>query len=176
MTQRTYDELIALYPDNTTGLISPQDLRDLVDSVRAPHGRVHMSTPAATTIGTPGTFVKVAGTFALDSHFHLTTPDTTGRVTYNGTSPRHCHVVCSLSMTCAGNNQDIAIRLAVNGNTDPATQARRKIGTGTDIGSTAIHGDALLNANDYIEVYVTNLTSTASITVQDCYLFVIGML
>ena len=176
MTQRTYDELIALYPDNTTGLISPQDLRDLVDSVRAPHGRVHLVTPAATTIGTPGTFVKAAGTFGIDSHFHMTTPDSTGRITYNGTSPRHCHIVCSLSMTCSGNNQDVAFRIAVNGVTDATTQARRKIGTGADIGSTAIHGDELLNQNDYIELYVTNLTSTASITVEDCYLFVIGHL
>src|SRR5687767_10008497 len=29
-TARTYAELLALYPDNTTGMISPEDLRDLL--------------------------------------------------------------------------------------------------------------------------------------------------
>ena len=33
MTVRNYTDMIALLPDNTTGLISAQDLRDLVDSI-----------------------------------------------------------------------------------------------------------------------------------------------
>lgn len=175
MTQRTYSELIAQFPDNTTGLITPADMRDFIDSVRSPHGQVHLTAPVETSITQIGTYVKVNGTFGLDAHNHLTTPDTTGRITYTGTSARHFHLVSSISMTCAANNQIVSFRIAVNGVTDAATQLRRKIGTGTDIGSTALHGDEVLSQNDYVELYVANLTSTANITIEDCYLFAVGM-
>lgn len=176
MTQRTYAELTTLFADNTTGDISPQDLRDFLDSVRSPHGQVHLTAPVETSITQIGTYVKVSGTFGLDAHNHLTTPDTTGRITYTGTSQRHFHLVSSVSMTCAANNQTVSFRIAVNGTTDPSTQLRRRIGTGTDIGSTALHGDEVLTTNDYVELYVANLTSTANITIQDCYFFMVGML
>lgn len=175
MTQRTYSELITQFPDNTTGLITPADMRDFIDSVEVPHGRVSLATPVETDITQIGLYTKVNGIFVAGPYSHLTTPDTTGRITYIGPSQRHFHLVTSVSMTCAGNNQTVSFRMAVNGTTDASTQLRRRIGTGTDIGSTALHGDELLTTNDYVELYVANLTSTANITIQDCYFFMVGM-
>lgn len=175
MTQRSYSELIALLPDNTSGLISPSDMRDVVDSVRQPHAGLYESTPVNTTIAVPGTYYKAAGTFIAQPHSNLMTADTTGRITYNGISDRHFHIVCSISMTCASNNQDLAFRIAKNGVTDESSEGDRKVGTGSDVGAIAIHADLQLATNDYIELFVTNKTSTALVTLTNMYLFIVGM-
>lgn len=175
MTQRSYAELIALYADNTTGDISPQDLRDFVDSVRAPHASLSISASAETTINVIDQYEKVAGTTVAGAHSHLMTANTAGRITYNGTSDRHFHMVASIAMTSAANNQTIAFRLAKNGTTLADTMIERRVGTGTDIGALAIHGDTVLSTNDYIELYVTNETSTANVTINDLYMFAMGV-
>lgn len=175
MAQRTPAELLLLYADNTTGEISPQDLRDFVDSVEAPHGRVHMTTPAPTTITTPGTFVKAQGTWGVSGMTHAVTPTTTGRMTYTGTKQRHFHIVCNAAIRCASDNQVIGIGAGIGGIVDPDSIMRQTIGTGTDYHTMVIHADEHLDINDYIEVFVTNYTSTAAVTVEDCYFFIMGM-
>jgi hypothetical protein len=175
MTQRSYSEVIAQFPDNGTGEISPQDLRDFVDSVRAPHASFSLGAVAETPITVIDQYEKVVDTSVAGAHSHLMTADTACRITYNGTSPRHVHIVASIAMTAASNNQTIAFRIAVNGTTLPESMIERRVGTGSDIGAVAIHADALLNENDYIELYVANETSTANVTVNDLYMFVMGM-
>lgn len=174
MTQRSYSEIIALFPDNLAGLISEQDLRDFVDSVYPPYGSLSMGTPAETTISGIGDFVKAAGTTVVGNSNNMT-PDTSGRITYDGASDRHFHIVCSISMTCASNLQTLAFRIAKNGTTIAASQLRRRVNTGTDIGSTAVHADVMLSTGDYLELYVANNSSTANLTIEDLYLFCMGM-
>ena len=174
MTQRSYAEILALFPNNTSGDISEQDLRDYVDSVKPPFGSVSIDTPAATTIVTPGDFVKAAGSTIVGDSY-LMTPDASGRITYNGASDRHFHIVASVSMTCAGVNQLLGFRIAKNGTTIAASQLRRQVGTGADIGSTALHADVTLSQNDYLELFLTNYTSTNQVTVEDFYFYCMGM-
>lgn len=176
MTQRTYSELTALLADNNTGDISPQDLRDFLESSLAPHGSLYMASPVETVINTQGVYEKVNGVTAATADSYLITADTAGRLTYTGASPRHFHLVASVSMTCESNNQILSFRMALNGVTMPESQLRRKVGTGTDIGSTALHADAMLSQGDYLELYVANNTSAANVTIQDLYMFAMGMM
>jgi hypothetical protein len=86
-TQRTLSELQALLADNTTGNISPQDLRDfLVSALLKDCGYVYgaMTTPTPTTVTTAGTFVPMLGAFTNDpftgfifdtDHIEFTGPD-----------------------------------------------------------------------------------------------------
>ena len=174
-TQRSAAELITALADNITGAITPEDMRDIVESLKTPHGGLYETVGTPTAIAVPGTYYKVNGTFALLPHNHLVTPDTTGRLTYTGVSDRHFHVVVSCSMTCASNNQTLGFELAHNGVPMPASQLKRRVGTGTDIGAVALHGDALLSSNDYIEIFLTNETSTAEVTMTNMYLYMMGM-
>lgn len=176
MTQRTYSELVALFPDNTSGAISPQDIRDFLESVRTVHGSLNLVTPAATTINVAGTYELINGVMVSGTHNALMTADASGRLTYNGASERHFHIVASISMTSQNNNQTVGFRIARNGVSDPVTQIRRRVGTGSDVGAVAIHGDEVLSNGDYIEVFATNYTSTGSLTVEDFYFFAMGML
>lgn len=62
-TNRTLAAILALLADNTTGDISPQDLRDSIISVFANYALIGVAGGATgqTTNATPGTFDKVTG-------------------------------------------------------------------------------------------------------------------
>ena len=174
-TQRTKAQLIALYPDNTTRLISPQDLRDLVESVACSNASMYVTAPAATVIATPGTFVKAAGTTTLVNQHRGTMP-ANNRLQYTGVAAVHAHIVCNLSVMCATNNQVVSFALFKNGVVVPHSIMDHFIGTGADIKIMTIHADVDLVTNDYIELWTTNRTSTGSVTVQLGYMFFLGMI
>jgi len=44
------------------------------------------------------------------------------------------------------------------------------------VGLVAVHTDVMLATNDYIELWVTNETDTNAVTVQDAYVFAMGMI
>lgn len=178
MTRRTKAELDVLFANNSTGDISPQDLRDLVDSLTPGHGSIMLVTPLPTTIPGAGQYVKANGTTQLSTqtmHRDFTMP-MNNRLMWSGITSVHCHVVSSLSMSSGGNNVDIGVKLTKNGVEIDHSNLRRKISTGADIGSTAIHGDFQMNPGDYVELYVANLTNTSTITLEEFYLFIVTML
>lgn len=169
-TIRTLAALKALLPDNTTGLISPQDLRDMLVSLVPGHGSIYISTPAATTIAQAGTFVKAAGITTavhLDATFDM---PASNRLRYVGAIPVHATVSATISFTSGGNNQDLAFQVHKNGNPVIGSHISLKIGTGTDERSTALHVDADLVQNDYLEVWIANDTGTADVTLTHLYL------
>ena len=50
------------------------------------------------------------------------------------------------------------------------------MGTGSDLGAASLHADATLSSGDYLELKCTNDTSASTITVQNLYLYVMGMI
>ena len=176
-TQRTPAELLALYPDNTDGAISPQDLRDFVESMKAPHGKVSMAgNTTNTVISTIGVFVPVAGVFTAGGSPGRFTEGTNGRLTYTGVSERHMHIVSTLSLAAvAGTNQQLALEISKNGTSLADSKASNLFKTAGDELSMVCHGDIIMTTNDYIEISVANMTSTNDILVHDAYLFTMGM-
>jgi hypothetical protein len=141
-------------------------------------GALYVTTPAATTITVQGTYYKAAGTTATTNLIKWDANSTNNRLRYTGTRTVHAHIAATISMTAGNNNQILGFRVVRNG--DPAatdavaSSAIRKIATGADIGSTALHADFMMNTNDYIEVWVTNQTSTATVTLENLYFFVLA--
>lgn len=177
MTVRTLAQLESVLADNTSGDISPDDVRSIPQSIKQPHGSIYMVTPAATSIVTPGTYYKAAGTTAASdgTSAYEFTLGTNNRLTYTGATTKHAHLVCSLSMTCASNNQILGFAIARDGVVLQHSLLRRKVGTGADVGAVALHADCALAPNDYLELFVTNDTSTAAVTVTKMYLFAVAM-
>lgn len=174
-TVRTVAQLQALLADNTTGDISPQDLRDFLVSVQPPYGSISRLVAAATTINTPGTYEKMAGTTLLGNADRFDMP-VDGRLRYTGLVRKHMHIAVTTSFTAGGNNVTVGLKVAKNGVVLDDSVARRRVGTGTDIGSTALHADVFMDQNDYLEIYVTNETNTNTVTIEELYLFALGML
>lgn len=178
-TRRSLTALQALLADNNTGAISPQDVRDLLVSAAPPYGSIYLSSSSETSIGGIGTWTKAAGTTTSTNLKEFTMP-ASNRLTYTGTPDVHVHVAVSVSMTSASNNQTVGLRIGKNGSaagTDAvASEVRRFVSTGADIGSTAIHFDTMMSTNDYLELFVANHTSTGNLTIGYMYFFALGML
>lgn len=174
-TQRSITDLYTRHPDNTSQDVSNEDVRDIVETLRAGHAEYATDVPAATVIAVAGTFVKVAGTTLLTPFAHNWTMPVDNRLLYGGTARRVTHLACTISFTSVGNNQEIRFRIAKNGVTIPRSEVQRFVGTGADVASTALHNfnDAL--ATDFFELWVANVTSTSNITVTNMNLFIMDM-
>ena len=176
-TPRSLSQLLtSLFVDSQpAGSITPQDMRDLIVSLRAPFGGLYISAPAATTIATPGTMVKAAGTSLATSLREMTMPEN-NRLTYTGVPDRHFHIVASASMTGMGTNDNISVAIAKNDTVLDHSKLTRFVGTGSDQGSVAGHADAILATNDYLEIFLTNEDAAANVTLEQGYLFAMGMI
>lgn len=90
-----------------------------------------------------------------------------GRLTYIASNDVMVHVACTISMTSgAQNNQVTHWRLGKNGTSDEMSEVQRKIGTGTDVGSTALHLVQMLSKGDYVSLFVRNATGTNDIVLE----------
>jgi len=176
-TERSLNDLLTnLFQDSQpAGSITPGDARDLIVSLSPPYGGFSITAQAATTISTPGTMVKAAGTTALTNARNFTMPSD-NRLTYTGVPDRHIHIALSVSFTTSGTNEDISIAIAKTGVVLTHSKLTRFLATGMDHGATASHGDVILSTNDYLEIFVTNEDSTSDVTIQQGYMFAIGMI
>ena len=175
-TQRTKAELDTLLADNTTRAITPSVIRDFLESVACTSGSLYVTTPTATTIITPGTFVKAAGTTTIVSGAHRVDMPSNNRLRYTGVPTVHIHLVANLSVSCASDNQLLSFDIYKNGVNVDHSQMEHKIGTGADVQIMAIHADMDMATNDYVELWTTNQTSTGAVTVSRGYLYFMGML
>lgn len=177
MAKRTSTDILTnLFQTGQNKGIGSDDLRDLTDSMLMPFGRAHMSSNASeTTINTIDTFEIIAGTFVNGSIEDMTFSATGGRLTYTGTPTRHFHIVSNLDMTAASNNQTISFAWFLNGTTELPVAINQRVGTGSDVRTLSVHSDSMLDTNDFVELKVTNRTSTANVTVSNAYFFVMGM-
>lgn len=174
-TARSAADLLTLLADNTSGAISPQDMRDVVTSLRVPQGSLGFEGNAIpTTINTVNVYELVGGTFIAGGVPWGMTESVAGRLTYTGAPDCHLHIVSNLDFICASNNQIVRFKWHLNG-VPISRRVRRKVGTGADVGALSIHADAVLSTGDYIELMVANETSTADVTVEDIYNFSVGM-
>lgn len=175
-TQRTKSAALALITDNTTGDISYQDLRDLATTWAPGHAEIYVSSASATTVTTAATWYEATdGTFTLSSHNVNWAETANGRLYYTGTATRVCHVAMSYSVTSASNNQVVWLGVGLDGTILTPSIVKRKIGTGTDIGTGAAHAFTAINNGSYLAPMIYNSTSTANVTLDTCNLFVMDM-
>ncbi len=174
-TQRTLAALRTLLADNTTNQISAQDLRDMMETLRAGHGEISITSTAETTITSQDTFVDVAGTFSLSDDAYHFDMNTNGQLRYTGPTNRVLHIAITASFTSASNNRIIRVAAGKNGTEIAPSEAKRFIATGADLGSTAVHSLLHVSTNDYITLMVANGTATSNFTMQTVSLFAMAM-
>jgi len=99
-----------------------------------------------------------------------------GRLTYTGKTLMHIHAACTISFTCGSNNQTVYFRIGRNGATDSASEVQYRIGTGSDVGSTAMHLVTSMQQGDYLSLFVRNGTGANDVTMQVANLQAVAML
>ena len=170
-TQRTLAALDVLLADNTTGDIGAGDIRDLVETLRAGHGEIAITSVLETVINTIDVYEPVNGTYTLSGNAHNWDMNTNGQLRYIGVAARVVHIASSVSFTTAGNLKLVKIRIAKNGTPIAVTEVQRHVSTGADVGSTALHGFIDVVTNDYISLEIANATDDTNITMETLNLF-----
>lgn len=156
--------------------ITANDMRDLIVSLRPSFGECSMQgNAAATTIAVASTYYKIAGTTALSGNELLfdNNSTNTGRLRYIGAPNRIVLFSASISLSAASNNQVLSLKgwhyddSASSGSLVDASLVSRKVTASGELGAVVVQGSALMSVNDYVEIHVTNETSTADVTVED---------
>ena len=145
---------------NTNGI----QITSIADAINA---QVSMhSNSTATTISTTSTPVKVAGTFVSGSASSFTV-DTTGKLTYTGSTTTTVHLTASVTLDVVGTNQDLTVHLAKNGTVISAAKISRLV-SASNTANVGVFYNVSVATSDYLEVFVSNATTTGDITVTDC--------
>ena len=133
-----------------------------------PFAHEYMSTPAATTITTKDLAVKVAGTFASDSTCMFTT--TGNRLTYTGAHTTQFKIDVSIGFETAAANKKFEFFVSRNDATfsSKGIVVSHTLPTATDNMTASISTIYGLTQNQYLEVWVANLTDTTNLTVNNC--------
>jgi hypothetical protein len=136
---------------------------NLENTVKNAQGYMHTST--TTTIGVgdgdSGNPKLVNGsTNWVDSRSDQFTITTGGRFTYTGVTADEFLVICGISGTTSSGTQTINHYIAKNGTSITASKTQREY-TSTAVGSpTPCMAIIELSTNDYIELYIENITGT----------------
>lgn len=145
---------------NTNGI----QITSIADEINA---QVSMhSNSTATTISTIDTPVKVAGTFVAGSVASFTV-DTTGKLTYTGSTTNTVHLAASVTLDVIGTNQNLTVHLSKNGTVISAAKISRLV-SASNTANVGVFYNVSVATSDYLEVFVSNGTSTNNITVTDC--------
>lgn len=121
----------------------------------------------ATTIATQGTAVKVAGTWVVQTESNFT-GNTTGRLTYTGSTTEVVSANVSITFSHAGSGTDnLAVYIAKNGSVLTASKLTRAV-TGSARANVGTFFNVSMATSDYLEVFVSNDSDTSNITVVDC--------
>jgi hypothetical protein len=179
-TSRTVTDLATnLFQDGqSAGAITPQDLRDFIETCQTKQGSMYVSTPASTSIAVAGTYVEGAGTYTLSTspasnEFDM---NTNARLRYTGTPTVNCMFTASVSLeiNTAIINKEFAVALHKNGALITGTKIVG-FSPATTVNSVNLHtmGYASMATNDYISVFVANIDSTDNLTIRNAQ--VMGM-
>ena len=129
------------------------------------YGCFYVSTPAETSISGATTPTKAAGTtteIASNGFSH-----TSNRLTYSGTATLKFYVQGNVSATkAAGTSADIRYAIAKNGTIVTGLSVSRNTSS-TAEGAMAFGGIVTMATDDYVEIWVENLTNSDNLTIQE---------
>lgn len=127
---------------------------------------VFIADNATVTSLTQNVAAKVAGTFTAGPACMNCTYNS-NRITYNGTRNTRVLALATVDLT-AGNNTTLLLELRKNG--EAVSGVRSKVRHGSTITTGAVLGYIELVQNDYVELWITNLTDSSDATITDATL------
>ncbi len=167
-TQRTLTAILALLADNTTGDISPQDLRDTIVSILGGYGAIYLHGGSTAQTSISATPAKVTG-FASNGISSGTTPDhANDKITILTAGDYLVAGAVSFSGTLS---KTFFVEIYKN-STGTEYAFERKLGTGGDVGAAPVGGLITLAVNDEISLYVSSSDGGTSFTPQEASLIV----
>lgn len=155
-----------------------------------PVGRLIVPMGEISYFDTTGTTITISGTSDGSTNMVVVNPTTAlssgvyefdnggsnnGRLRYTGTTTKMFHVACTVSIASSGVNDVFVMGIAKGGTVIATSKVMNKITAAGDTQSTALHVMAELATNEYIELYVGNMTDTDNLVIKTLNLFAVGM-
>jgi hypothetical protein len=177
-TPKVLSALLAQLPDNTTGLISPEDIRDAVVSLFPSRGQIDLTASAQTTFSGQNVWTKLAGTTALDATLGQ---DGFAQSTNNGLQATKAVnqvllVVGNVEATCASNNKVFGFTFAKNGTAISTFHVSQRFDVGGSAYSVSFTALIPTVENDVISLYARNETDTTALTSSNLTLSAVGFI
>jgi hypothetical protein len=167
-TERTIATLLSTNFVNgqAAGSITPQDMRDLIISLRHQYGDCYVSTAVETTIASQNTWAKALGTTTVGSSLLNVSMPANNRLRNDGDQTRIFLCTATMEIICAGSAKQLGFGVGVNG----TVNANSEVGYMhvTAASETHVMVQALLSvaASSYVEVFVRNVTDAVNLTIQ----------
>jgi len=182
-TSRTVTDMASnLFQDSqAAGSITPQDLRDFVETCQTKQGSIYVSTAGATTIAgaanvSPSSLtnmvaIETAATFTLSTaptanEFDM---NTDGQLRYTGTPTTNVFFTASVMLEIVTSGVDLELVMAVTKGGTIVTGAK----TGgfcprvtTNSVPLSVSGFTSMATNDYINIFVGNVDSTVNVVAR----------
>lgn len=127
-----------------------------------------VNNTTATT--SPNTWKKALGTTTADAN-NSKFNHASNRLTYVGGFTTTFHIFVNCNMT-SNNNQNLSIGLAKNGTIITQSEMTVRATNSAQPYFAATQFPIIMSANDYVELFVINNTSTSDITVSDMNMFI----
>jgi hypothetical protein len=163
-TKRTIQQLYDLFqPGQPPRSITPGMVQDLILSLRPGYGSLSLVSSALTDIPAVNDWVKLAGVTELrDGAFTFSMPQN-NRLQCNCPVPSIIRFEAAITLT-NGSQKDFQLAIAKNGAVMDDTIQAVRFGPGGGSEEVVLLGDFLQAQNDYIEVFVRNVTDATDIT------------
>ena len=148
-----------------------KDLLDELLSTQASSAHWQLTSETATTISVADTLYKMAGTTTGEHLYDFT--HSNNRLTYTGTLDKNFQILGTMCITGSAND-DVALQLkrydastATLENIGPEVPVTLKSSAGSNrIENITIAEDIILSTNDYIEVWIKDISGTGSLTAK----------
>lgn len=180
MTQnpKVLSALLAQLPDNTTGDISAEDIRDVVVSLFPSRGQLDLTASAQTTFASTNVYYKLAGTTALDTSL--------GQDGFSQASNNELRatkavnqvllVTANVELVCASNNKSYGITIAKNGTPLSNVHVSAILSDSNEGYGFSVTALIPTAQNDTISIYIRNETDTTAVTATSLALSAIGFI
>lgn len=160
-----------------------------IASTTTPVGRVMVPMGDISYFSTTGTAVAIAAASDGSTNMVKVAPVTTlnadyefdnggannGRLRYTGTVTKTFHIATTISFAADSANDVFVIGVAKNGTVIAGSKVLVRVINAADTVSTALHVMVSLATNDYIELYVGNITDADDFVIKTLNIFAMGM-
>ena len=138
-----------------------------------PHGGIYYSNIGTGTTFTTPTSYTLMNAASTTTHLKEFTNNSLGRLTYTGTPNRHAHIMADATFKhSTGSGQDAYFAIFLNGVEETGSNIVQAADS-ANYQHFAMHWDADLTTDDYIEVYLK--TASGNLIIHKSYLFIMGM-
>jgi len=127
------------------------------------YAELHITATATTVITVAGTYVKMAGTTTVDSALNFSASGN-NRLVCDSLVTSNYLITLSCAVQSTSNNHTLAMRIYKNGVAETSSTMSQRAETANTPCGINLNQIISLTTNDYVEIWLTNITTNNNLT------------